>query len=82
MFKYTIAAAAALGVLAGGPALASGKVKSDAGAVKGQQAAANGSTRYCYIVPATTGTIIDRKVCKTLDQWRTEGVDPTKPQNN
>jgi len=82
MFKYTIAAAAALGVLAGGPALASGKAKNDAGAVKGQQAAANGSTRYCYIVPATTGTIIDRKVCKTLDQWRTEGVDPTKPQNN
>jgi hypothetical protein len=82
MFKYTIAAAAILGVLAGGPALASGKVKSDAGAVKGQQATANGATRYCYLVPATTGTIIDRKVCKTLDQWRAEGVDPTKPQNN
>jgi hypothetical protein len=82
MFKYTIAAAAVLGVLAGGPAFASGKVKGDAGAVKGQQAAASGSTRYCYLVPATTGTIIDRKVCKTLDQWRAEGVDPTKPQNN
>ena len=82
MFKYTIAAAAVLGILAGGPALASGKVKGDAGAVKGQQAVANGSTRYCYLVPATTGTIIDRKVCKTLDQWRAEGVDPTKPQNN
>ena len=82
MFKYTIAAAAALGVLAGGPALASGKVKSDAGAVKNQQAAANGSTRYCYLVPASTGTIIDRKICKTLDQWRAEGVDPTKPQND
>ena len=82
MFKYTIAAVAALGVLAGGPALASGKVKSDAGAVKRQQATANGSTRYCYLVPATTGTIINRKVCKTLDQWRAEGVDPTKPQNN
>jgi hypothetical protein len=82
MFKYTIAAVAALGVLAGGPALASGKVKSDAGAVKNQQAAANGSTRYCYVVPASTGTIINRKVCKTLDQWRADGVDPTKPQNN
>ena len=82
MFKYTIAAAAALGVLVGGPALASGKVKSDAGAMKNQPAGANGSTRYCYIVPASTGTIIDHKVCKTLDQWRAEGVDPTKPQNN
>jgi hypothetical protein len=83
MFKYTIAAVAALGVLAGGPALASGKVKSDAGVTKNQQtAAASGSTRYCYLVPASTGTIIDRKVCKTLDQWRAEGVDPTKPQNN
>jgi hypothetical protein len=83
MFKYSIVAAAALAVVAGGPALASGKVKSDAGAVKSQQtAAANGSTRYCFVVPATTGTIIDRKVCKTLDQWRAEGVDPTKPQTN
>jgi hypothetical protein len=83
MFKYTIAAAAALGVLAGGPALASGKVKSDQASAKNQQATAtNGSTRYCYLVPATTGTIIDRRVCKTLDQWRAEGVDPTKPQNN
>ena len=83
MFKYTIAAAAALGVLAGGPALASGKVKSDADAVKNQQVdSTGGSKRYCYLVPASTGTIIDRKVCKTLDQWRAEGVDPTKPQNN
>lgn len=83
MVKYTIAAVAVLGVLVGGPALASGKVKSDPDSAKNQQATAtNGSTRYCYLVPATTGTIIDRKVCKTLDQWRAEGVDPTKPQNN
>ena len=83
MFKYSIAAVAALGVVAGGPALASGKVKSDADAAKNQQAnPTSGSTRYCYLVPASTGTIIDRKVCKTLDQWRAEGVDPTKPQNN
>lgn len=83
MFKYTIVAVATLGAVAGGPALASGKVKSDQNGAKTQQtAAANASTRYCYLVPATTGTIIDRKVCKTLDQWRAEGVDPTKPQNN
>jgi hypothetical protein len=57
-------------------------VKSEAGAAKEQPAPeSNPATRYCYQVPATTGTIIDRKVCKTLDQWRAEGVDPTK-QNN
>lgn len=83
MFKYTIVAVAALGALAGSPALALGKVKGDQNSAKTQQSVAtNGSTRYCYRVPATTGTIIDRKVCKTLDQWRAEGVDPTKPQNN
>ena len=83
MFKYTMVAVAALGVLAAGPAVASGKVKADANAAKDQPApAANPATRYCYKVPATTGTILDRKVCKTLDQWRAEGVDPTKQQNN
>ena len=83
MFKYTMAAVAALGVLAAGPAVASGKVKADASAAKAQSAAAeNPATRYCYKVPATTGTILDRKVCKTLDQWRAEGVDPTKQQND
>jgi hypothetical protein len=83
MFKYTIAAVAALGVLAGAPALASGKVKSDESAARDQQAGAGSApTRYCYIVPATTGTILDRKVCKTLDQWRAQGVDPTKQQKN
>lgn len=81
MFRYTIAAVAMLGVLAGSPALALGKVKSDQDGAKNQQTAAtSGQTRYCYRLPASTGTIIDRKVCKTLDQWRAEGVDPTKPQ--
>lgn len=81
MFRYTIAAVATLGVLAGSPALALGKVKSDQDSAKNQQTAgASGATRYCYLIPASTGTIIDRKVCKTLDQWRAEGVDPTKPQ--
>jgi len=83
MFKYTIAAVAALGVLASSPALASGKVKSAESAPTNQQAdASSRPTRYCYVVPATTGTILDRKVCKTLDQWRAEGVDPTKQQKN
>ena len=83
MFKYTIVAVAALGALAGSPALALGKVKGDQNSAKTQQTAAtNGSTRYCYGVPATTVTIIDRLVVKTLYNWRAYGVDPTKPQNN
>jgi hypothetical protein len=83
MFKYSIVAIAALCVLAGSPALASGKVKSGESAATDQQTGASTAPkRYCYIVPATTGTIIDRKVCKTLDQWRAEGVDPTKQQKN
>ena len=83
MFKYTMVAVAALGALAAGPAAASGKIKNDAGAAKEQAApAANPATRYCYKIPATTGTILDRKVCKTLDQWRAEGVDPTKQQRD
>jgi len=83
MVKYTIAAVAMLGALASGPALASGKAKGDQDGTGHHQAATtSASTRYCYVIPAPTGTIIDRKVCKTLDQWRAEGVDPTKPQNN
>jgi hypothetical protein len=83
MFKYTIAAVAALAVLAGSPALASGKVKGGESAARDQQTdAGSAPTRYCFIVPATTGTILDRKVCKTLDQWRAQGVDPTKQQKN
>lgn len=83
MLKYTMISIAALGLLAAGPAVATGKVKSDAGEAKDQpMSAPNSATRYCYKIPATTGTILDRKVCKTLDQWRAEGVDPTKAQRN
>jgi len=83
MLKYTMVTIAALGLLAYGPAIASGKPKSDAGVAKeGQAPAASAPTRYCYKIPAVTGTLLDRKVCKTLDQWRAEGVDPTKPQSN
>lgn len=83
MFKYTIAVVAALGVLAGGPALASGKVKGDQFEVKESQAAtANAPARYCYRVEAPTGSIVGGRVCKTLEQWRAEGVDPTKRQHD
>lgn len=37
---------------------------------------ASPNTRYCVVVKATTGTIIDRKVCRTRDQWLAQGVDP------
>ena len=83
MFKYTIAAVAALGVLAGSPALASGKVKADqVGAKESQAPTAAAPARYCYRVEASTGSIVAGRVCKTLEQWRAEGVDPTKQQKN
>ncbi|WP_296616448.1 hypothetical protein [Sphingomonas sp.] len=82
MFKYTIAAVAALGVLAGSPALASGKVKAEQAEAKAPQGPAGSApTRYCYRVEAPTGSIVGGRVCKTLEQWRAEGVDPTKPRN-
>jgi len=33
-------------------------------------------TRYCVIVPHTTGSIIDRKICHTRDEWLVTGFDP------
>lgn len=34
------------------------------------------NTRYCVLIPAETGTIINRKVCHTRDQWLATGFDP------
>ncbi|WP_066585855.1 hypothetical protein [Sphingomonas pruni] len=83
MFKFTFAAVAALSVLAGSPALASGKVKADQAEAKDLPApAASAPARYCYRVEAPTGSIVGGRVCKTLEQWRAEGVDPTKQLKN
>ncbi len=84
MFKYTIAAAAALGMLAASPSLAAeGKVKGDEAAAKDQQSdMASAQKRYCYTVQPTTGSIVSGRVCKTLKQWRAEGVDPATAQRN
>lgn len=40
--------------------------------------AADAKTRYCLKTQPLTGTMISSRVCKTLAQWRAEGVDPTK----
>jgi len=84
MLKYTIAAIAVSGMLAASPTLAAeGKVKSEQTAVMDQQPApSNPQQRYCYNVEASTGSIVSGRICKTLKQWRAEGIDPTKAQRN
>ena len=49
-------------------------------AKKSQEAprATSKDTRYC-IIDRITGSIIERKVCKTRDQWLAQGVDPLAP---
>ncbi len=81
MFKqYTIAAIAAMSLVAAGPALASGKGKTDgtnAAPAKEQSApASNKKVRYCLRAEPVTGSIASGRVCKTADQWRAEGIDP------
>jgi hypothetical protein len=84
MFKYMIAAIAVSGMLAAGPTLAAeGKAKSDQPAAMDQQPVpSNPQQRYCYNVQPSTGSIVSGRICKTLKQWRAEGVDPTKAQRN
>jgi len=38
------------------------------------------STKYCIVMPRTTGSIVSGKVCKTREQWLEEGIDPTATQ--
>lgn len=32
--------------------------------------------RVCVVSPPITGSRLSRRECKTLDQWRADGVDP------
>lgn len=79
MFKqFTVAVAAAGLMLSAGAAFA----KEDApGPSDAPKAATSAKTRYCIKTESVTGTMIQQKVCKTLDQWRAEGVDPTRLKN-
>ena len=36
----------------------------------------NPSTRYCVVVAHATGSMIDRKICRTRDEWLKTGFDP------
>jgi hypothetical protein len=34
-----------------------------------------GHVLYCAVMPAMTGSIMDTKVCKTVAQWKADGVN-------
>ncbi len=44
---------------------------------QGGSAAKSRETRYCYLAD-TTGSRIQRKECRTRDQWLARGFDPLK----
>ncbi len=86
MFKqFSIAAVAAVCLVAAGPALATGKGKTDdpnATPAREQAApATDAKTRYCINAEQVTGSIRTGRVCKTAAQWRAEGVDPAQLQS-
>jgi hypothetical protein len=78
MNKHIAIAAAAALILSSGTAFAA---KEDAAAPSEKPVAAKiTKTRYCVKQQVVTGTMIERKVCKTLEQWRAIGFDPTEKQ--
>lgn len=85
MFKqFTIAFAAAGLALMSGSAIAADKDNPQAPAATAQPTSATATdtkTRYCVKVPASTGTILTRRVCKTMSDWRAIGVEVAKRAN-
>jgi hypothetical protein len=74
---FAIAAAAAL-LLSSGTAFAA---KEDAAAPSEKTVPANTTkTRYCVKQQQVTGSMLQPTVCKTLEQWRAIGFDPTEKQ--
>ena len=73
--KISIAAVAALGLVAASPALADGKNSEPSATSSADQAANGPKTRYCVKAEPVTGSIRQGRMCKTAEQWRAEGVD-------
>lgn len=77
--RAAIAFAATATFVAAAVAPAAAAPDPDAATRAGKQEAprttSNKDTRYC-IVDRITGSILERKVCKTRDQWLAQGVDP------
>ena len=75
MFRQVLIATAVVAAMSSGVAVAKDTTSPSAA---GQPAPAPSKTRYCLKTEAVTGTMLQRQECKTLDQWKALGVDPTK----
>lgn len=73
MFRQMLFAAAAMTMMSGGVAVAKDSRPPSADAT-----APSPKTRYCVKSEPVTGTILQPRICKTLEQWKALGVDPTK----
>lgn len=75
--KFLFAGAVALSLALSSEA-ANAVTKGSDTAAAAQQTSPDSTKRYCVIVKAVTGTMLDRKVCMTRDKLRAQGIDPTK----
>lgn len=75
MFKQGIIAVAAAVALSSGVAIAK-ETPQPAGAEE-QAPAVSAKTRYCMKSQPVTGSMLQARSCKTLEQWKALGVDPT-----
>ncbi|MBB5715809.1 hypothetical protein [Sphingomonas aerophila] len=49
------------------------------GSLADRTASASQSRRYCIVAGDITGTRINRKICRTRDEWMKQGFDPLDP---
>ena len=77
MFKQFLIAAAFATTVSGSAALAKDTAPP---AVDASAPTPSDKTRYCIKSEIVTGTLLQQRECKTLAQWKTLGVDPTKKQ--
>jgi hypothetical protein len=43
--------------------------------------ASSAKTRYCLKMEPVTGSILQGRSCRTLEQWKKLGIDPTEKQD-
>jgi len=84
-FRVTLAAAAGLSTvaLAAGPAAAASpqtapSAQIDDAAGGSREAAQPKAKKYC-ILHTVTGSRMQKKSCRTAEEWKADGIDVTKP---
>ena len=78
--KISIAAVAAIGLVAAAPTFAADRSGDPAAMAAKDPAPTDAKTRYCVRAEPVTGSIRQGRICKTANQWREEGVDVGKLQ--